>query len=257
MIISVIAFLASKGIHRRAVRWSFVVASITLAFLSNSLTSLVTIGVLLLLAPSYRLLRAKKTTLIPAMIIIGTGSAMAVVLAIRNQDIVLQLMDRTISLTGRTDIWRSVWDAISQRIVLGYGFNGFWNGIDGASANVILSLGWVAKHAHDGFLDLWLELGIVGLALFAVGFFSALRGAFRLLVNDRSAGTTWPMQYLAFMFFYHIAEGPILRQNSLYWALYTATVVYVSSLQWHEQLSTAPIPAEGTSREPELNYLPG
>jgi exopolysaccharide production protein ExoQ len=257
MIISTIAFLSSGGLYRRWVRWAFVAASILVALLSNSLTSLATIGVLLLLAPAYRLLRVKKKTLIPVLIGIGTGMATAIFLAIRNQEIVLQLMDRSISLTGRTDIWRFVWEAISQRMVLGYGFNGFWEGIGGASASVILSLGWVAKHAHDGFLDLWLELGIVGLALFAMGYFSALREAIHLLTNDRSPEATWPMQYLAFMFVYHITEGPILRQNSLYWALYTATLVCVSSWQWHAERSTAEIPAEGNSLEPQLDYLPG
>ena len=237
MAVSVIAFLSSEGLRRRTSRWLLIAASVLLAVLSNSLTSLVVIAALLLLIPAYRLLRAKLT--VPrslSLIVLCAGIVVSVAVAVKYEDIVLGLLDRSISLTGRTGIWEWVWASISQRMILGYGFNGFWSGIGGASASVVLNIGFVAKHAHDGFLDLWLELGIIGLALFVIGYLSAVRSAFHLLKSDAGLEAAWPMQYLAFMLLYHIAEGPILRQNSLYWALlHRDRGVRVVTLRWVTQ----------------------
>ncbi len=59
--------------------------------------------------------------------------------------------------------------------------------------------------------------------------------------HDRLA--TWPLQYLAFMLLYDLAEGPILRQNNLYWALYVAVVVSAAqAVRRSQQLSRPVLP---------------
>ena len=58
-----------------------------------------------------------------------------------------------------------VMDAILKHPWLGYGYQAFWRGVDGPSVDVHLS-GWIPPHAHNGFLDLALDLGIAGPLLF-------------------------------------------------------------------------------------------
>jgi O-antigen ligase len=69
------------------------------------------------------------------------------------------------TFTGRTDIWKFAIDHIAQRPITGYGFATFWGteqvvyGMTGATwANT-------ASHAHNGFVDLALTIGIPGSAL--------------------------------------------------------------------------------------------
>jgi O-antigen ligase len=69
------------------------------------------------------------------------------------------------TFTGRTDIWKFAVDHVAQRPITGYGFATFWGteqvvyGMTGATwANT-------ASHAHNGFVDLALTIGIPGSAL--------------------------------------------------------------------------------------------
>jgi O-antigen ligase len=69
------------------------------------------------------------------------------------------------TFTGRTEIWKFAVDHVAQRPITGYGFATFWGteqvvyGMSGATwANT-------AAHAHNGFVDLALTVGIPGSAL--------------------------------------------------------------------------------------------
>ena len=76
----------------------------------------------------------------------------------------LMLTDST--FTGRTDVWQFVLEHIRERPVVGYGFASFWG-----TPEVVYGMGgdevWAntAGHAHNGYLDLALTLGIPGALL--------------------------------------------------------------------------------------------
>jgi O-antigen ligase len=69
------------------------------------------------------------------------------------------------TFTGRTEIWQFAVDHLLQRPITGYGFSAFWGteqvvyGMTGGS--------WVntASHAHNGYIDLALTIGIPGAVL--------------------------------------------------------------------------------------------
>ena len=78
---------------------------------------------------------------------------------------VTSMLGRNEDLTGRTtDIWPLVLEAAARHPVLGAGYGGFW----GLGGEVSLLLG--LDQGHNGYLDVYLELGIVGLILLAVFF---------------------------------------------------------------------------------------
>jgi O-antigen ligase len=75
------------------------------------------------------------------------------------------------TFTGRTEIWQFAIDHVLQRPITGYGFATFWGteqvvyGMSGATwANT-------ASHAHNGFVDLALTIGIPGSALVTLWLF--------------------------------------------------------------------------------------
>ena len=47
----------------------------------------------------------------------------------------------------------------------GYGFDAFWSLLNGEASRVFAATGWVVTSAHSGFLNVALELGLMGLAL--------------------------------------------------------------------------------------------
>jgi O-antigen ligase len=256
MAVAMIVLWSAKGVLPRVVRMAALPTCAVVMLMSGSRAALLVSAALLLLASGYRALRAPLTTLVPLAIgFLATGAGL-VLLAIGNISLFLTSLGRDATLTRRTEIWSAVWAAISTHMVLGYGFSGFWAGIHGESARVAAMLGFVARHAHNGFLDLWLELGIAGLILFTAGYLQAAGNGVKLLRMSRDRLATWPLQYLAFLLLYDPAEGPILRQNNLYWTLYVAVVVSTATAARVGQQSRAACPVHtGVPREQQPGYL--
>ena len=71
------------------------------------------------------------------------------------------------TFTGRTDIWEFAMSEAIKRPTLGYGFRSFWD-IGDASPAVNAPPGFVrvTPHGHNGYIDMILETGYVGLSLF-------------------------------------------------------------------------------------------
>ena len=72
------------------------------------------------------------------------------------------------TFTGRTEVWQFVLDRVIERPITGFGFASFWG-----TPEVVYGMGgyaiWanMAGHAHNGYLDLALTIGIPG-AVFVV-----------------------------------------------------------------------------------------
>ncbi len=242
MAVAIIVLWSAKGVLPRVARIAGLSLCAVVMLMSGSRTALVVSLALVLLLPSYRILRARMTTLIPLAIVFLAMGAGLVFLAADNSSLLLASLGRDATLTRRTEIWKAVWIATSSHMALGYGFSGFWAGLHGESARVAGMLGFAARHAHNGFLDLWLELGIVGLFLFTAGYLQAVGNGVKLLRMSHDRLATWPLQYLAFLFLCDLVERLIPRQNDIYWAVYVAVVVAATQAARIGQRSRAVFP---------------
>lgn len=79
-----------------------------------------------------------------------------------------EFFGKGVTFTGRADIWRELFVEIARHPVLGIGFSAFWGGESSLAAPIIQKLGWAVPGAHNGYLDIINELGLVGFALFCV-----------------------------------------------------------------------------------------
>jgi exopolysaccharide production protein ExoQ len=83
---------------------------------------------------------------------------------------------RDTTLTGRTDIWVGLTQAAREHPLLGHGFGSFWT-TEHQEAYTI-------DEAHNGYLEVFLELGLIGVLLLSLFFVACgLRGR-RLLAYD-------------------------------------------------------------------------
>ncbi len=91
---------------------------------------------------------------------------------------------KDLTFTGRTDIWSTTVDFIAQRPLTGWGLGGLFDvGGSGINPETLVfwrSVGFNAFHAHNGPLDLALQLGIPGVILMGAFMFSAGFTAWRL-----------------------------------------------------------------------------
>ena len=174
----------------RRVSFAMVLLSFLLLFLSRSTTSLI-VCVLMLSAffvIALRLPIAVKTLLIPIPVL-------AIYLLIVNltpyspMEFVLDIVGKDATFTGRTDLWVVVMDSFMENQYWGLGYNGFWVGEFGESSYFTSSLNWNRmSQAHNGYLDILNELGMVGFAIFLAFLGQALFRGFNFLKGNRQAG---------------------------------------------------------------------
>ncbi len=175
-----------------------------------------------------RLVRTSRTSVVS--LILGAALTLSV-LGKLYFPVLAKLVGRDPTLTGRTAIWAQVWVAILKRPWLGYGFSAFWRGTKGASFEVIVALKFVLFHAHNGYLEIWLELGAAGLLLFALSYFRAWQRLWPTLLEERRSGecglSAWPVYVLVLIAAYDFDENTLLSFNGLFWVLYVHALVTI------------------------------
>ncbi|MEC9359909.1 MAG: O-antigen ligase family protein [Pseudomonadota bacterium] len=94
---------------------------------------------------------------------------------------------KDVTLSGRTYIWSELWMSISaspRNFLLGVGYMSFWNGPGSLADGAYRRLKWLSPDGHNGYLDIWNELGIIGLVLLLAFLVRHLRSLFRLARFD-------------------------------------------------------------------------
>lgn len=79
--------------------------------------------------------------------------------------VVFEVLGRSADLTGRERIWEAVWARASERPVLGWGFSTPWVPTDPHFDGWIVDHGQTVMQAHNMWVDVFLQLGAIGLAL--------------------------------------------------------------------------------------------
>lgn len=158
--------------------------------------------------------------------------------------IVVDGLGKDMTFTGRTPLWEFLFqEKIPQRPVLGYGFHGFWQpwrGPNNPAANSIagtlqMSSGegfWSPPHAHNGFIEVILDLGYVGFFCFALSFLKTLADAVQHLVTPNKHQSSMieavlPLLLLIFVVFPNLSESPLLENNHI-WYFYVFSLVGLS-----------------------------
>jgi len=214
----------------RACRIFAILAVVAVILGTQSKTALLLLALLIMLFPTIALVRELSKGLLLVLALIGMSIVAGTLLCATSPLIQLvALLGRDGTMTGRTQIWQAVLEAIAKRPLLGYGFAAFWLSLRGESANIILALHWAVPAAHNGFLDIWLQLGAAGLALFMVGFLIALRSACRGIWQPSFSLAAWPLAVLALTLVYNFDESSLMQPNDFLWVLYVATLTNLAN----------------------------
>jgi len=129
-------------------------------------------------------------------------------LLIDGVSIVTSALGRHTNLTGRTDIWKAS-IAAADNPVFGTGFESFWNtnvekvaaGLRGYYAPTAHNL----VSAHNGYIEVYLDLGWIGVCLIALILVSGYRHAIKTFTRNPEAGGLI-LSYVATCAFYSITE---------------------------------------------------
>lgn len=200
---------------------SMLALSSALLLLTGSKTGLLVLVIVLLLLLLYRALRLRDTVIIPLAIVVVLGVGTVSTLLLGNWESILVGLGRDLSLSGRTALWQNAIELINLRPWLGYGFRAFWQP-EGAATVIWQALGYEPPHAHNGYLNTALDLGLVGLGWFFVSLLITYGRSIQYLRFSRGMTAFFPVMYATFMFMYNHTESTIVEHNSIFWAEFVA-----------------------------------
>jgi exopolysaccharide production protein ExoQ len=220
-------FLLSPALifRRRSITYyhlAYIALIAFLVFMAHAATArVITILYLGLMAAVYLYGRfGRRSSLIIAGLLLSLGVLVASVGVLFLPQL-LSALGRNVTLSGRTEIWSLVLVSISKRPLLGYGFYAFWLGLRGESARLIVGTNWVFGYAHNGILEIWLQLGLVGVGLFFLTLFQATRNAWICLRRGCPPGMQWYIGIIALTFLYNVDESTVL------WPVDLLSIIYV------------------------------
>jgi exopolysaccharide production protein ExoQ len=122
-------------------------------------------------------------------------------------------LDRNPTLTGRTDIWRGLLEVPINPIV-GTGFESFWLGERLERVWSEFSLCCV-NEAHNGYLEMYLNLGWIGVAFLAALLWRAYRNVLDTISGDPEMGRLL-LGYFVVVVIYNFTEAAV-RSTALVW----------------------------------------
>lgn len=97
--------------------------------------------------------------------------------------LLLSFLGKSDNLTGRLGIWQSVIDLAVKRPVFGWGWISYWAPWVEPFKGLAVRNGVTYLQAHNAWLDVWLQLGIVGLVIFILLVVSTLWRTWFLAVD--------------------------------------------------------------------------
>jgi O-antigen ligase len=168
--VTVSVYVRPKHVWEGPLRWITIAIFVFLAIKSQSRASWLMMGggvgfmVLMLVLRNKRLSSGIKLTITLAM-----GLAVLAMVGVMF-DQILAAFGRDDTFSGRTTLWNgAIAVAKASHPILGAGYRAFWTATGAAGVRDYIQ-GWarLPGHGHNGYLDVWLELGWAGVALFAV-----------------------------------------------------------------------------------------
>jgi hypothetical protein len=173
--IVVFAIRIASGAPRRTLLYIWIALAAFLFYRASSATAyLAAAGVAIVLVTVLLMRRAKRpgerTKYYIAYAIVGIGGVVVVWL-LRSQ--VFGALGRSSDLTGRERIWTAVMARAAERPVAGWGFATPWVPWDPAFDRWIVDHGQTVMQAHNMWVDVSMQLGIIGVILMGLVYLAA------------------------------------------------------------------------------------
>lgn len=166
--------------------------------------------------------------------------------AVNVPGLVASLLGRDTTLTGRTEIWKSLLSEAVNPLV-GAGFYSFWLG-DRTEA-LSKKYHFTLNEAHNGYLELYLNNGLIGLSLLAGLLIAAIFSEWQGL-KLRLPGAPFRFSFLIGTVIYNMTEATFNRMSIIWFTFLLIVVVYPRP---HDELEVL----DATGRIPAAADVPG
>lgn len=221
------ACVCVAGVVRARTAVVVAIADIVVIALTRSATVAITLLFVILLVGAVAVVHALPTRWRrSASFAVAAVIVSAAVAAFKFKDILFALFDRSPDFTNRADIWAKVID-IAQQKPEGWGWvGGAWPVWARPYANLMSFGGNPVDHAHNAFLDVWLQTGAVGVILFTLFALSTAASTWSECEHSRGRRnvftTAGVMLIAAVLLINGMTESRLLMEGHLYLLAFTA-----------------------------------
>ncbi|GAA4061072.1 O-antigen ligase family protein [Agromyces indicus] len=248
------ALLASGGMRRaQGIGWLTVAG---LVFVLTRSATVILVAVIVLVALGFALWARRLGPDRRRRVYAAAAATLAasVALLALSWNALLELFGKGEDLTGRLDIWEAVIGLATERPWLGWGWVSYWAPWVEPYDDLAVRKGVEYLQAHNAWLDVWMQLGVLGLIAFASIVIGALWRSWFLAVDppmdDRgtrvpyTAASLIPLLALVALVGQSLAESRILIESG--WLLLVAIAWGTKQRQWTPE----PLPALTPTRSP-------
>jgi len=138
----------------------------------------------------------------------GSGIVLFFILVYRNE--VFTFIGKSPDMTGRSGIWKNVLGLVAERPIQGWGWVSYW--IPGVKPFKGLGIvhGVEYYQAHNAYIEMFFQLGAIGLALFIALLLVAFVKIWRLAVRHTNALYLWPILLFVGLLAQNLSESRML-----------------------------------------------
>jgi len=202
LIVFALQLAERRGGDRTVGRWAgwfwMLVAAATLVFTRSATVTVALAGVVLVAAAILLLRRADTAR---ARAFTWSGIALAVVagsvILLTFRGVLLGLLGKDATFTGRFGIWADVSALAEQRPAAGWGWVSYWMPWAEPFHDLTFRNGVRQLQAHNVWIDVWFQLGVIGVILFAVLVVSVVVRSVVLAVERPMTAARIPGEYTA------------------------------------------------------------
>jgi O-antigen ligase len=226
---------ATPSMLRKLLDVAIAIAAVGFTVMTRSKSSLGLLAIALVLGIVYRIAWKKD---LDRIIVVVMGVMLAVVIAafvIADQATVVRLFADPQEFTGRTEIWAAEIAYIRDHALFGAGFGTFSDTGGLSPLHNYIGNSWVgeASHGHNGYLQLFMTVGVMGFLLAFAGLVVAPALAFW------KRGGEVEMKALLFALFvflllHNVMETDFLEGDGVTWVAYLLMLAMLGDLSRRE-----------------------
>jgi O-antigen ligase len=164
------------------------------------------------------------------VLILG-GIAIAAILVLLNLDFLFGLFHRDTTLTGRVGLWSHLMVLASQNFWLGHGFGAVWT-FDSFREQIRVLVNWTSQPliGDNGFLDIFLHLGLIGLLLLISISVIAIYQSVRYGLAQKTLFGFFPLLVIVYALFANITFSLFAETEVFVWTLIVVALFITTPL---------------------------
>jgi exopolysaccharide production protein ExoQ len=210
----VFAVQLRAGLVRTVVGWFWLgIALLTLALTRGATVTVALLAVVVVLGFAIWARRVGPAGRVP---LYATGTALIALSAVGvlfARDFLFGMLGKSGDLTGRLETWQKVTELAEQKPWFGWGWVSYWAPWAKPFKSLDTKAGIQVMSAHNAWLDVWLQLGIVGLLLFAILIFVTIWRVWFRAIDQPRRGFGPPLPYATSALFPFLIVVALLVQS--------------------------------------------